>query len=275
MPNFYKYIRFNGVFEVETTKDSLSLINNGGVIENEIFWNGLFKTWENEIGWLWLELSQSCKTIMDIGANIGVYSLVAKKINTQSTVYSFEPSKSTFEILQKNILLNNMNINTVQVALSDKNGSQTFYDIIERNQSAASLNPEMIKGNTFYQGKMKTIEYDVKTQSAFSFIEENDLDSIDLIKLDVEMYEPEVIQGFGKYLVQFKPVIIIEVLNQNIADRLNSMIEVKDYLVFSLCSERKVQQLDKFCDMESKGVTNFIFFHKDKTEFIQKKHIPL
>ena len=66
---------------------------------------------------------------VDIGANVGLFSLIAsQKVGASGMVISFEPTPVTFERLQENINLNHLkNIDARRVALSDQAGSMDFY----------------------------------------------------------------------------------------------------------------------------------------------------
>jgi predicted RNA methylase len=65
--------------------------------------------------------------IIDIGANVGLYSLYAKHL-PNSHFYSYEPFKFTYDLLNDNIKLNNItNVQTYNIGLSDKKGSPNIY----------------------------------------------------------------------------------------------------------------------------------------------------
>jgi hypothetical protein len=59
--------------------------------------------------------------VLDCGANIGIFSLWVHQLSPKSQIYSFEPTKSTFEILKKNIKENNLEkfIHSFNMALGD------------------------------------------------------------------------------------------------------------------------------------------------------------
>ena len=62
--------------------------------------------------------------IVDIGANVGLYSLYAKHL-PNSQFYSYEPYKFTYDLLNDNIKLNNItNVETYNIGLSDKKGKK-------------------------------------------------------------------------------------------------------------------------------------------------------
>ena len=262
----FKDINFEGKFKVCFNKKKFFLYHFGDTISKHTFWNGLFNTWENDTGWIWKELCENSNNILDIGANTGVYSLVAKTINKQSNVFAFEPSINTFKQLQKNNKINNYDIICEKIALSNKSENQVFYDTSCQNQTSASLSPEKLKNWEGYKGNI--VEYDVATLKLDDFIKLNKIKKIDLIKLDVEMHEAEVIEGFKEFLGKFKPIIIIEVLETSVAEKLNSLFDLKEYLIFHLCGFKQAKQVKQFSP--KLPFYNFLIFHKDVEEKLRK-----
>ena len=104
----------------------------------------MFQTWENETGWIWLELSKCSNSILDIGANTGIYSMIAKTLNPDSEIYAFERSNHTYSTLVENSELNNFDISCEQMALFNFSGDQVFYDIPDSNQTSASLSSKKL-----------------------------------------------------------------------------------------------------------------------------------
>ncbi|TBW25562.1 FkbM family methyltransferase [Gramella sp. KN1008] len=98
-----KRANFRGKFQVKIPKNNyFYMINYGGIIEERTLRDGLFKTWENDIGWIWVQLCKCSDVVFDVGANTGIYSLVTKSINPNASVYAFEPSPRNFKKLRKN-----------------------------------------------------------------------------------------------------------------------------------------------------------------------------
>ena len=157
---FYKDLKIKGTFNVYLSSKKLQNESFGGTIENEIFWKGLFNSWERETGFLFEYLVQKERVIFDIGANTGIYSLVAKAANSKSLLYAFEPSKNTFEKLLTNNEINGFDINCEKIALSNENSKSIFYDVPDENQTSASLSNLMLKDWDGYNGKI--MEYQVK-----------------------------------------------------------------------------------------------------------------
>ena len=262
----YRKLSFHGSFHVDICQSIGFEINHfGGIIETETYWMGLFKTWEKDTGWIWLELCQCSNTIFDIGANTGIYSLVASALNSDAKVVAFEPSINTFHKLQANNKLNQFQIKTEQLAISNKNHKQVFYDVPSKNQTSASLSPDKLK-NSNYSGKM--LEYEVDTVTLKDYIETNKIKSLDLIKMDIELHEPEAIEGLGEYLNNYKPIVVIEILRESIAQRLNEIVDVEDYIIFHLEDINKAVRFDKFKAVPK--LWNFVFFHKDREQFVKE-----
>ena len=273
IPNkkFYKDFKFKGRFKVEMrNKKGFFLWNHGGTIENETYWKGLFNSWETDTGWIWKELCVCSNTILDIGANTGIYSMTAKTINPDAKVYAFEPSINTFNKLKFNNDLNNFDIVSEQIALSNSNGKQIFYDTDDQNQTSASLSADKSKNWEGFSGKI--IEYEVQTMKLSDYIKNNSIENIDLIKIDVEMHEPEVIEGLSDYLLKFKPIVIIEVLTEKVAEKLNSLINVKEHVIFHLSKTDNVE-VGRF-SMGKVYAWNYLFFHNDLIDKI-KLHTSL
>lgn len=267
---FYKELKFKGKFKVKVNDESFFLMfHYGGTIENETFWKGLFKSWESDAGWIWLQLCKCSDVVFDIGANTGIYSLLTKCINKNAEVYAFEPSINTIGKLRHNIELNNYNIRCEQLAVSDIDGEQIFYDLTDVNQTSASLSEEKNKKWEYFKGEI--IEYKVRTMTLKKYIEDNEIRNIDLIKMDIEMHEPEAVKGMGKYLDLYKPIVLIEVLSDKVAEALNELIK-DDFLIFHLKGAGNFESVSKFRAFP--GGWNYLFFHKEKSSKI-KQHTTL
>ena len=266
----YKKLKFQGVFNALLPNgQKFKMYHYGGEIENETFWKGAFKTWESDNGWIWMELCEISEIIFDIGANTGIYGLSAKTVNSKANVVCFEPSIKTYEKLKKNIFLNSFEITAEKIAISNKCGNQIFYDFPWQNQTGASLSERKVKSV-----KNQVIQYEVKTETLSSYIKRNQIKKLDLLKLDIEMHEAEAIEGFGEFLHLFKPVIIIEVLDPEVANKLNTLIDLKDFNLYHLGLNKTVVKMDKFKvypNSLSNGDWNYLVFHKSLDSKIKEK----
>jgi FkbM family methyltransferase len=151
----------------------------------------------------WLEENIKEKDVFyDIGANVGAYSLVADKFcNGDITVYAFEPSFSTFQLLCKNIILNNCqnSIFPYMICLSEKEQLETLnYFSVDAGQSKHTI------GNNYIDctGKHFTPEY---RQIIFGYsidflVRWRGFAPPNLIKLDVDGTEIDILRGASETL---------------------------------------------------------------------------
>jgi FkbM family methyltransferase len=225
----YQDLRFKGEMNVSIHDVKFKLYNPGiTTIENEIFWFGLKESWEKVSLDIWSILSKKSKIILDIGSNTGVYAIIAAKLNPNARVIAFEPVKRTFSVLEKNIEINELtNINAYLSAVSNTNGKTLIYDVTSDSQYSASLNKDMLKN------EVEVVNYEVDVLRVDSL---KDLfnQKIDLIKIDVEMHEPEVIEGMINMITEHKPSIIIEILNDSIAEKIENLLQGLDYQFYNI-----------------------------------------
>ena len=236
--SIFKHLHFKGIFTVPIDHARRFKINHYGFqIENEIFWSGLTNSWEKESIKLWIKLCEESQTIIDIGANTGVYSLVAKTVNQNAKIYSFEPQLMFFEMLQRNIALNNFNIVPIEKAIFSHDGEVVIED---------------------YSGQLTKLT--VECLSMDTFIKQNDLKRIDLMKIDVEGHEPQVLEGFSNYLSQFRPTMLIEILNSDIAEKVHNCVRELGYLYLNIDEKGNIRQTDR---IEKSDYYNYLLCDPD------------
>jgi FkbM family methyltransferase len=146
--------------------------------------------------------------VIDVGAHIGRYTLISsKRIGNQGTVISIEANPIAFEILEKNLRLNNVtNVMTINhAAFSIKTTIKLFV-------SDAPLNDTLRNTMVSYRakGKRKYVEVDADTIDNILFSTDlfNESKSV-WIKIDVEGAEYEVIQGSIDLLSKAKDIFIL------------------------------------------------------------------
>ena len=182
--NIFRHLSFKGIFTVRLKGNRQFKIHHFGfIIENEIFWQGLEGGWEKESIGLWQKLCETSPVILDIGANTGVYSLIAKAVNPKSKVFAFEPVSRVFEKLQKNIRLNNFDIIAIEKAVSNTDGEAIIFDPEVEHVLSVTVNKNLASSD------VKVTEKKINTITLNSFIREYNLTQIDLIKIDVEKNE--------------------------------------------------------------------------------------
>jgi FkbM family methyltransferase len=152
----------------------------------------------------WKNLVKQGDVIIDAGANFGYYTLMAaKRCGAEGKVYSFEPVYDTFQNLTENIVLNGFqNIVANNIALWDKKEKLKIFTGKKNNTGMSA-----IAEHDQFSGK---IEY-VEAISLDEFFTENEIQKVNVIKIDVEGSEPYILQGMKTILQKNSPVVLVEV----------------------------------------------------------------
>lgn len=139
-------------------------------------------------------------TIVEVGANIGYYSLIeAKIIGGSGKIFALEPSPDNMRYLKANVHLNGLE-NTVEthlLAAGRKTGTQTLY-IMDKGNTSSFVKRDEGSGLT------RVAELDVDVVSLDEFFESRP-DTIDYFRMDVEGYELEIIEGMRGILTGDHP----------------------------------------------------------------------
>lgn len=175
-------------------------VDRGRAIGSVIYWTGFHEFREL------LFLHQYLKadmTFVDVGANLGEYSLFAAKRLTQGRVLAFEPLPSMRTLLQENIAMNKLsNIEVFPVGLSSHAETLTIYEFDDANEGLATFYPG-------HRGSKPSI--DLPLRSLDEVIGSLKLSRVDFIKMDIEGGELKALQGCRSVIERFKPVFLVEI----------------------------------------------------------------
>jgi FkbM family methyltransferase len=141
--------------------------------------------------------------VLDIGANVGYYTLIAARLmRGEGRVYAFEPEPGNYELLVKNIKANRCtNVTAVPKAVAERNGRvELFLDGI--NFGGPSLSRQNIPGSS---GSVS-----IETVALDSYLEEAASGKVDVIKMDTQGTEGRILEGAVKTLSVSHPKIIME-----------------------------------------------------------------
>ena len=148
-------------------------------------------------------------SVIDIGANIGVYSkILSELVGPDGHVYSIEPFPATFEILCYNARkLHLDNVEPINVAISDSQEIVTM--ALPFNSSGAETHYRAsIITNTAETSKTEATNVQAATIDS-KFLSESG--TISFIKCDVEGHEPACIKGAAKFLARSQAAWLIEI----------------------------------------------------------------
>jgi FkbM family methyltransferase len=231
--NITQHLHFHGAFVVEIDRSHRFRLQHWGyMVENDLFWNGFAKGYEATSLEIWRRLAPNARVVLDVGANTGVYTLVARCLNPDAIVIAFEPVERVFRRLRRNLELNRYAVTCEQLAASDSSGTATMYDLPTEHLYSASLNQSMLES---YNG---VVEYSIPTKRIDDYLSGANITNVDLVKIDVEQFEPAVLRGMGKFLSHFKPTILLEVLNNQVAKEVNDIILDLGYSIFQVIEGR-------------------------------------
>jgi FkbM family methyltransferase len=148
------------------------------------------------------ELLQPGMVFCDVGANLGVFTLLAaRQVGPTGQVFSFEPVPANFDVLQRNVEINQFrNVTCIPKAVAQCNGVSKLY--LSQYCGSHSLidHPAASSGEVL---EIETVRLDSISN----------LDRIDVLKIDVEGAELEVVKSLGN----LRPKIILEYFPERIS----------------------------------------------------------
>jgi len=166
--------------------------------------------------WLRIGNVKKAKVIIDIGANVGFFSKMARSMYPSSKIYAIEPVPVIFDILSKNFVMD-QNTKLFKFAVFNKRGKQKmFFD--QRDSLTSKISN---KGN-FY----------VATNTLDNFVKEEKIKDIDILKIDVETFDNFVLQGAKSALAKTKYLLLEITIKNNpnyTMSSLMSMLYSKEY----------------------------------------------
>jgi FkbM family methyltransferase len=233
------------------------MLSQNTPIEITAFWRGIFRGREGDELRVWHALSQKVDVVLDIGANTGIYSLVAAT-NTNAAIYAFEPVPFVFSLLEENVALNNLkNIVPVQNVVSESEGTVELFIPREGWVDVASVERSHVSRYAAEEDQTK-IECQSVTVDAF-LLERSHQNQLVLAKVDVEGAEKKVVQGMSRLLDQKKIIVLAELLNKPAYDEVVALLP-KSYSVYGVVHGTPYT---KPVDGYVKGIKNYFLIPRD------------
>lgn len=196
------------------TPDGLKLIIDPAVdksIELSLFHTG---TYEKGILNFIRKTFNSQTAFIDVGANIGLFSLYVKKYFPTATIHAFEAHPQTVEILKQNFSLNSINHEGIHPhALGAFKGKVHISNEDRTNRGGASI----------VQSSSNCFEIDCSTLDDISIDKK-----VGIIKIDVEGFELQVLQGAQRTIETDQPILIIEISKER--DGVDQTQEIWDFV---------------------------------------------
>ncbi len=196
-------------------------------------------------------------TIMDVGANIGMFTLFAARECKNAKIYAFEPIEPVFNILKKNVELYDIDVELFKCGISDVSRTEdiTYYPNVSimsgryadnkedhENIKLAILHDMQESGNQseiseqeideLVEERLRSEIYNCELKTISEVIEEKGIERIDLLKIDVEKSELDIIKGISDAHWGRIGQIVLELHDINgRLDEVKSLLEQKGYQV--------------------------------------------
>ena len=194
----------------------------GNDMSRAIFITGQYEP--SEMCWL-ADALDTGMTFVDVGANVGFYSLVASKlVGETGRVLTLEPSKREYQRLSCHVVLNNLrNVDCYALAASDARGTANLRVATDdkggHNTFGGFADPstELLR------------EESVPTCPLDELVEELKLERVDVVKIDVEGAELKVLQGMRRIVERWRPKILFELAPDSLAAQNTSVEALLDW----------------------------------------------
>ncbi|WKV13568.1 FkbM family methyltransferase [Marivirga harenae] len=202
--------------------------------------------------------------IIDGGANIGKYSLVCKELMPNTLIYSLEPVKDTFKLLSQNVRAHT-NMVPVQKGLYKTNTSKEI-NIFNSNTHSSLVD---IQGLSYESTQKQTIEL-IKGDD---FMRNQNINEVDLLKIDVEGAEFDALVGFDEHISNGKIRMIqfeygyINITTKKLLIDFYNYFESKGYLLGKIFPKTVEFRKYEFKYEDFLG-PNFIAVKKTETDLI-------
>ena len=182
--------------KVKVGKYFLYLNPNDPVVSGAIFFN-VYEKCESKF------LKSICfegMSVLDIGANIGFYTAIFSQFAKETgVVVAIEPDKESFKYLSKSInFFDYKNVLSFPVAASDTKQRLPLF-----------ISKENRGDNRLYSKDLKRDSIMVDCLTVDELLKTNKIESLDLIKIDVQGYEPKVLNGMRNIVNASKALIIL------------------------------------------------------------------
>jgi FkbM family methyltransferase len=243
---------------------SAMLLNINEHVQRWIYYFGVYET---DTATLFRELAKPGMTVVDVGANVGQYTLLAaSSVGPTGYVHAFEADKRNFELLEANLAQNDYrSVKPNAVALSDTTGAVTLYSANSDNAGEHSL----YQFDTTMRGQsIPAVTLDQYMESAFL----GSTGHVDLIKIDVQGAEAKVLKGAEATLREHLPLVICEFEERWLQGMGSSTIELKAWLrSLGYAAYRYVgSRLVAVSDTEVHSLDNLLLVHESKRRTLQQ-----
>jgi len=230
--NHLRKITFPGGFSCYTQSEpaEAALIYNEIMVKQEYFQNGLSVV--------------NAHCVIDIGANIGIFTMAVKLKAPEATVYAFEPIPDTFKTLEQNVRsLGYSDIHLFNVAIGSQDHIEktfTYYPHMPGNSTAVPTLKEtqrpvidQIFGQEYSDFLHQSETRPVQIRTLSSVLREQGVTAVDYLKIDVEGNEISVLEGIEEMHWPIIKQVVIEAHNTELREQVSTILSQHGFSVFT------------------------------------------
>jgi len=200
--HLYNNYALNGLIKkIDLLHDGTIFLKlNNGLVFHVPFWDAVWQLREHFILYEKYHVFKEGDTIVDAGANVGIFTIkAAKTVGAQGVVIAIEPSLDNLKFLETNIKLNDLkNTIVVRKGLWNKKGRKKLY--LSYMPGSHSL---------IYRENIDRFS-EIEVDKLDSIVKETGIKKVDFIKMDIEGAEVEALEGARQILRNDDLKMIIE-----------------------------------------------------------------
>lgn len=233
-----------------TLPNGMVIAHHGG-LQSSLLYKEVF---EDEVYWRHNITLNAGDCIFDVGANIGLFALYISQKCEDAKIYAFEPLPPNFELLELNVALNRLNVHLFNVGLSaaTETASFTFYphlaalsvrfpegdkqltksvvrSWLQKQASEHRLAGTELDLDALLEYYLQSQSYTCQLRTLSDIIRDNNIERIDLLKIDVEKSEAEVVSGILDDDLGKIRQVILEVHSKSAVDLITARLERKGF----------------------------------------------
>ena len=145
------------------------------------------------------------ETIVDVGGNVGQFSLLSRALHPNARIYAFEPLPDAAARYRR-VFANDSNMTLFEAAILTEAGTATMH--VSASADSSSLLPISARQSELFPGTEEVGVTDVEVGPLSGFLSVGDLAALALLKIDVQGFELEVLRGAGDLLTAFEHVYV-------------------------------------------------------------------
>jgi len=192
------------------------------LVERMIFYFGFYRPWVLPY---FDRLLAKGHTVVDVGANVGQFTLwAAKRVGTEGMVMAFEPDRSCFEKMVKNVQINSVKcVRAENIALSDFDGEAVLHlnDAHDDNQGQSSLS------RLVHHRRSQPII----CLKLDNFVEQEGVKKVHVLKIDTQGAEFRVLKGAVNVIEKARPAVILRCHEEKCRTMGDSTVAVQEFFL--------------------------------------------